>query len=212
MHRRGWRRSGRGERGGVLLELALVIPFFTTLCLATLDLGLAWRADLNLANAVRTGNRVAVARGTASDADHSLLVALGSALGRIPPAQVRTIVVFRSSDPDGTVPPGCLTASARATGGSGADGCNVYTATELTTALASPANPPAGFSGTCPGSRRDRFWCPTSRDNEAGLGGTGLDYLGVYLEVEHQTATKLFGATMTIDDSSVMRIEPEAGS
>jgi len=195
----------------VLLELALVIPFLTTLCLATLDLGLAWRADLNLSNSVRTAARVAVAKGNASDADHALLVSLGSALGRITPAQVRTVVVFRSTDPDGAVPANCLSPSVRAAGGSSADACNVYTSVELVAALASPSVPPAGFTGSC-GSRRDRFWCPTSRDNEAGLGGAGLDYLGVHLEVDHATVTKVFGPTITIDDTAVMRIEPEAGT
>jgi len=210
-HRRRLRRS-QGERGGVLLELALVVPFLMTLCMAILDLGLGWRADLNLTNAVRTGVRVGAAQGSASGADHTILVSVGSALGRIPPEQVRRVIVFRSTSATGSVPAACTTAVVATSGGSSVDSCNVYSNSDLLAALASPTSPPASFTGPCGTARRDRFWCPLTRDNEAGVNGLGLDYLGVYLEVDHPTSTKIFGPTLEIDDSAVMRIEPEAGA
>lgn len=202
----------RPEHGGVLVELALVVPFLMTLCLAILDLGLGWRADLNLTNAVRTGVRVGAAQGNGSSADHTILLAVGSALGRIPPSQVSKVIVFRSASATGTVPTTCLTAATLSAGGSSTDACNVYGTSDLLAALASPTAVPSSFTGTCPGSRRDRFWCPTTRDNSAGVNGVGLDYLGVYLQVQHQTSTKIFGSTLTLDDTAVMRIEPEAGA
>ena len=205
----GQRRTS--ECGGILVELALILPFLMSLCLAVLDLGLGFRADLNLANAVRAGVRVGAAQGTASGADHAILVSIGSGLGRINPSQVTAIVVFRAATAAGTVPPNCLTPATRAAGGSSSDACNVYGTADLAGVLASPTVTPTTFTGTCPGSRRDRFWCPTGRDNTAGINGVGLDYLGVYLEVDHQTVTKLFGSTLHLDDTAVMRIEPDAG-
>ena len=52
----------------------------------------------------------------------------------------------------------------------------------------------------------DRYWCPTDRKNS--LSGTGTDYVGVWMKIEHPWLTKMFGNTKTLTDSSVIRIEP----
>jgi hypothetical protein len=190
----------------------MVVPFLITLALGTYDLGMGWQADITLSNATRAGARVASSLGVANTADYAALVAIGAALGRTPTTEVERVVVFKASSAAGTAPSGCLTASALSAGGSATDSCSVYSSTELAFAIANPNSPPATYTGTCPGTRRDRFWCAPGRNNTQVVGGTGLDYLGVYIKVNHATSTKLFGSTIAITDTAVMRLEPSAGN
>jgi len=191
----------------------MVVAFLLTFSLASLDLGTAWRASLGISNAVRSGARVGSAAGVGSSADYQVLLSLGSALGKNAVGEVERIVVFDATT-SSAVPAGCLTASAKSTGGSSSNRCNVYSSSDLAAVLASPSAVPSQFQGACPGggTRWDRFWCPSARDNSVGTLGAGPDYVGVYLNVAHATSTKLFGSSIDIDDTFVMRIEPQAGS
>ena len=190
----------------------MVVPFLLVVCLGTFDLGMAWRSDITLSNATRSGARVASSLGVSATADYASLVAIGAALGTTPTTEVDRVVIFKASSATGTVPAGCLTATALSAGGSSTDLCNVYSSTELAAAIANPNTPPSTYTGTCPGTRRDRFWCAPTRNNTQVVGGTGLDYVGVYVVLNHATSTKLFGSTITITDTGVMRIEPSAGT
>ncbi len=210
--RRHRRVPRRDERGAVLVELAFVAPILLTLSLGAFDLGMGWRADITISNATRAAARVTSSLGVTDTADYAGLVALGAALGTTPTSEVERIVVFKASSSSATVPSNCLSASVLAAGGSAADNCNVYSSTELAYALAHPNTPPAGYTGACPGSRRDRFWCAPARANTQLVGGTGLDYVGVQIRVNHATATRLFTPTIMLIDTAVMRIEPSAGS
>lgn len=203
----------RSERGTLTIEAVMVVAFLLTFSLASLDLGTAWRASLGISNAVRSGARVGSAAGVSSNADYQILLSLGSALGRNSVSEVERVVIFKATSTS-TVPSGCLSASAKTTGGSSGNHCNVYSSSDLAAVLASPSTVPAEFQGACPGTgtRWDRFWCPSSRINSVGVGGAGPDYIGVYLNVNHATSTKLFGSSIDIDDTFVMRIEPQAGS
>lgn len=191
----------------------MVAAFLLTFSLASLDIGTAWRASLGISNAVRSGARVGSAAGVSSSADYQILLSLGSSLGRNDVSEVERIVIFKATSTS-TVPAGCLSNSVKITGGSAGNHCNVYTSADLAAILASPNSVPTDFQGACPGggTRWDRFWCPSSRVNSVGTGGAGPDYLGVYMNVAHKTSTKLFGSTIDIDDTFIMRIEPQAGS
>ncbi len=203
----------RSERGTLTIEAVLVVSFLLTFSLASLDIGTAWRASLGISNAVRSGARVGSAAGIASNADYQILLSIGSSLGRNSVSEVERIVIFKATT-SSTVPAGCLSNSAKSAGGSSGNHCNVYSSSDLAAVLASPNSVPAEFQGACPGTgtRWDRFWCPSSRVNAVGMAGAGPDYIGVYLNVAHATSTKLFGSTIDIDDTFVMRIEPQAGS
>jgi hypothetical protein len=78
--------------------------------------------------------------------------------------------------------------------------------------VANPTGTQANFAGTCTGtSQWDRSWCPSTRANIQQSTG-GLDYVGVYVEIDHPTFSNMFGTSLTIKDTSIMRIEPSAGS
>ena len=60
---------GRGERGAVIIEFALVAPVVIMLILAVIDFGLTYNDAINVRQGVRDGAREAVAGELGSDAD-----------------------------------------------------------------------------------------------------------------------------------------------
>lgn len=204
-HPLGLRRWGRrrDERGAVLVEIVMIVPLLLVISLSVFDIGLGWKTSMTITSSVRSAARVASNLGASPSADKSALIAMASSLGSIPTSEIDVVVIFRSTTADGKVPPNCLTATVKAIGGSILDGCNVYSGAEMKNAATA-----TGFDGTCVTSR-DRFWCPSLRTT--GQAGAGPDSVGVYLKVNHATKTKIFGPTMGIDDTAVMKIEPVAG-
>ncbi|HQF93125.1 MAG TPA: TadE/TadG family type IV pilus assembly protein [Microthrixaceae bacterium] len=198
-------RRARGENGAVLVEVVLILPLLMLISLAVFDLGLGWKASMTVTNAARAGARVASNLGVAATADKSALASIAASLGTVPVSEIDVIVIYRATTADGDVPADCLTGSTRATGGSSASQCNVYTGAEAIAASTSTT-----FTGNC-GSSRDRFWCPSTRGNSQAA-STGPDYLGVYVRINHTTKTKAFGSTMVVKDRAIMRIEPNAGN
>jgi len=210
-------RRDRTDRGAVLVETAIVAMFFMTVVVATFELGMGWRTSITVNNAARAGARVGSSLGINAQADYSVLLSVASALqsstGQV---TIKKVIVFKSSTVDGTVPASCLSLNP----GSGYTGnlanhCNVYSGSWIAGQVASgsAASFTSSATSTCSsggGSRPDRWWCPSIRNN-VQLSSGGLDYLGVYVETNHATVTKLFGTSFTIDQTSVMRIEPEAG-
>lgn len=201
----GRSRRARGENGAVLVEVVLILPLLMLISLAVFDLGLGWKASMTVTNAARAGARVASNLGVAATADKSALASIAASLGTVPVSEIDVIVIYRATTADGDVPADCLTGSTRATGGSSASQCNVYTGAEAIAASTSTT-----FTGNC-GSSRDRFWCPSTRGNSQAA-STGPDYLGVYVRINHTTKTKAFGSTMVVKDRAIMRIEPNAGN
>jgi len=200
-------RRARGERGAVLVEMTIIFPLLMVISLAILDLGLGWRTNLTVSNASRSGARVASNLGVDVQADKEALRAIGAALGSIPTSEIDMVVIFESTSSNGTVPSDCTTSTAKANGGSSTWSCNTYTGTEVA-AIAGGAGP---TFGTGCSTSRDRFWCPTNRVTSQAT-AAGPDYLGVYIKVNHRTSTKMFGSTMVVQDTAVMRLEPGAGS
>ena len=200
------RRRRRPDRGTALIETVMVATLLMSLVTATFELGMGWRSASTNANAARAGARVASSQGVANLADHATILAVMSGLRSTGNVSIRKIVIFRSASATGDVPNGCLTAS------SSTNKCNLYSATQVASITANPSGTQANFAGTCSGTTQwDRSWCPSTRNN-VQLSTGGLDYVGVYVEISHPTFSNMFGTSITIKDTSVMRIEPSAGS
>lgn len=194
----------RRDDGATLLEAAVAVPVLVVLVLGVLDLGLAWRDSSSVANAVRAGARVGAAAGRSRLADYDLLQSVRAALAEIRGVDVERVVVFRSTDPNGTVPAACTTVPLSPTGTGVSGVCNVYGTADF-------ARPAGDFSGTlgsgCAPASLDRFWCPLGRDTDE-VGG-GPDYLGVWASVRYKAVTSLFPGGLTLRDRTVMRLEPQ---
>lgn len=211
-------RRLRGERGVALLETAIVALMLMSLLIATFELGMGWRSSITNSNAARAGARVASFQGTGYQADYAALLAVGSGLKSVGQASIKRVIIFDATSGSPTVPSACLavTPSAVLTSPAGVNNasakCNVYSGAQVSGILngsLSTSNFGTGtnVSGACQYSKLDRYWCPFTRRNSQA---TGLDDVGVYVEVSHATFTGLFGSSFTIRDSEVMQIEPSA--
>jgi Flp pilus assembly protein TadG len=182
------------DRGAVLVEFALVFTFLCTLVFGVVEFGMAWQDKLTVETATRSGVRVGSNLGKDSQADYNLLLGVKSALTDVGMSNVNYVIVYKSSNLNGTIPSTCpVTGTPASVSGV----CNVYTGAQLT-ALASTQ-----FGGTS--GKLDAAWPPANRVN---LQSSGPDYLGVWIKVTHPYITKLFGNSTSIVDSAVMRLEP----
>lgn len=183
-------RRRRGDDGVVLLELAIVMPVLVLLVLGIAEFGMGWRDRITVQNAVRSAARVAGSLGDEPTTDYQLLQNLRAGLDTGTLANVRRVIVYRSQHSDGRVPTACLVTSQSGL-------CNVYDAA----ALAAPAS-----SFGCDAGDLDERWCPTGR--RVSDSGAGPDYLGIYVEVDHDYMTALFDTgNVMIVDRAVTRLE-----
>jgi Flp pilus assembly protein TadG len=189
-------RVCRDDRGTVVLESAMVFPLLMLIVLGALEFGLGWRDKLTVETSVRSGARAGANLGNIPLADYNILANLNAALGSIPAANVSKIVIYRADTVDGAVPTACLTASQNTV----LVKCNLYTST----ALSAPAS-----SFGCGGGSLDATWCPIGREvSQASVNGP--DYLGVYVQVQHDYVTAMFGTSgLTLKTRAVTRLEPQ---
>lgn len=199
------RRAG-GDEGAVLVEAALVIPLLILLVLGLMEFGFAWRNDNVVAASVRTSSRVASQSLGNAQADR---FAIESYLGTVSQARNITtnkIIVYKideSTNPNGDVPPGCLTAPTTGSPPFGVqDVCNVYIPSQWT-----PANLVAANFGCGSAAAYDVKWCPSTK-RTASLPATPTT-VGVYADVTYKMITRVIpGTTIKLSDKSVSRVEP----
>lgn len=175
-----------------VLEAAFVTPVFFTLVFGIIEIGLAMNDYLALSNSVRAGARTGSATGNDLTSDWNILQAIqreGSALNN---GQIKMIVVYKASS-FGEKPSATCQAGTPVTGV-----CNTYTTADFT-------EDKSHFGCYAPYTL-DKYWCPLNR--KVSMGGTGTDYIGVWMKIEHPWVTKMFGNTKTLTDSSVIRLEP----
>lgn len=185
------------ERGGVLVEMALVSVFLLTLFAGTYDFGQAWRSGLAANEAARTGARVGSAQGPVREADYYALSGLKAALtssGKID--AVTRVVVFKSTSSDGSVPATCKTSSTTA--------CQVITGTAFRTAWEKQPVTTATTTSGCLAVASSQNWCPTTRVNAQATS----EYYGVWVQLRQRFEFIVFGNGTNIERTAVMRIEP----
>jgi Flp pilus assembly protein TadG len=202
-------RRARGDSGVVLVEAALIFPILIVLAFGTVEFGLGWRDSMTVSTGLRAASRVgANIGGEVLDtdrrlADYTLLQNIKAGFADVGLTNVQKIVVFRATT-NATVDPAC-TSMAAGSGQTGTRACNVYNAASLSL----PVTSFNGItSGACSSTSVDRFFCPLTRENRLSV---GPDYIGVWVQVRHQSLTGLFGSGMTINDTAITRIEPAGG-
>lgn len=190
--------DGDRQRGAALVEFVLIAPVLVLITAAIFEYGLAFRDSMTLSNALRSGARVGSNAGRERQADYTILKSMEAAMTEVPDSKILRIIVYKASTTDSAPPASCLAVS----GSGGVAGvCNVYTSADL-------ARPLSDYSGTtsCGTGAPDRYWCPTTRQNQQAL---GADYLGVWMEIRYTYVTRVLpGSGITIRDRAVMRLEP----
>ncbi len=148
--------------------------------------------------ALLTAGRVLSNEGNARQADQEALLALSAGLEPGTRSEVRKVIIYDATTND-IVPTACKNASTSGSPPFGVAGtCNVYTGTQVETALS------GSFTGAnCVGGWDARF-CPTTRVREPNPGR-----VGIYIEVHYDPVTGLLPpGGITIDRYVVYQLEP----
>jgi len=194
------KRRGRGDGGVALIEAAIMTPVLFLFLFSIFEFGFAFRDYLAVSNATRDGAREVSVAGNGSDADFRTLEAIQRASAALPAGTIERIVIFKATGPKSTVPEACKTSTSAST--LSANSCNVYTTNDFSL-------PKSDFGCDAtpnPLADPDRFWCPTDRVVSVG---TGLDYVGVWMRVDHTYITGLFGSGITMEDTTILKVEPQ---
>lgn len=187
------RRWRGGDSGAVLVESVFVLPLLFVFLFATFDFALAFRDYQGTANASRVGARVSSAAADSPTADYQTLQAIKRAAAAMPAGAIQKIVIFKAASVAATVPADCKASSVGLPGS-----CNVYAGSDL-------ALPESKFGCDALQGDPDRYWCPTDRHVAQS---DPPDLIGVWVQVQHDFATRIVGTTKTFTDQTVLQIEP----
>jgi len=196
------------DRGVTLIELSLVALAMFTLIFGVFEFGMVFRDRLAVNDAVASGTRAASINGRklgpgGETADYYVIRAIREETSSINPIDIDQIVVFKGRSPGAgdaasQVPAACKR------GTPVADSCNVYDPNE---AFLRVQSGDAGyFSCTSNPSGPACSWDPETRVD--GPESNQIEYVGVWMRVDHPLVTGLFGRTITIEATSVGRLEP----
>lgn len=173
----------REERGAAAVEAAFLVTLVLfPLLIGTIEFGYGFRDWLSVSSATREGARVGSAVGTDSNADCVILEATAGALTAVQDNQVEEVWIYESDT-------------------AGSIGLSQKYRPAVPT-----DNPASLVCGTW--FPIQTSWPPASRD----ISGTTVDYLGVRVQFTHNwlTGAPGFGSSVTWQDDSVFRMEPEA--
>jgi Flp pilus assembly protein TadG len=188
----------RGERGATLIESAIITPVLMLFVFGIFEFGFAFRDYLTVANSTRDGARAASVAGAELDADYRALLSISRASAALPDDAIEQIIIYKAAGPDADPTAGCLA-------GTSVPGvCNVYLASDLQR----PADEfGCNVTSTVAPNAPDDAWCPTTRETSVG---SGLDYVGVFIAINHDYVTGMFGSQIEMDDRMILKVEPQS--
>jgi Flp pilus assembly protein TadG len=193
----GRRRRCQDDCGAALVEAAIITPVFFLLALGLIEYGLVFRDYIAIGNATSSGTRSLAILGEDDETDYWVLQAIKKDMSAVPTNSIQKIAIFKATGATDTT-----SWSSCKTGGSITNVCNVYTPADWN------KTPITTWFGCGPG-RLDNAWCPTTR--KVAITGTlgPPDFAGVYIRVQHNYVTKLFGNSVTLDNFVISRLEPK---
>ncbi len=197
-------RRLRGDRGAALAEAAILTPLFVTFIFGIFEFGAAYRDYLTLNNATSAAARQASISANSVDADYQVVHAIAKESAALPQSEVLHIVIFHATGPTSAPTAACMSGVHSAgTGTNYADVCNVYSANAFNWA-------PTSLNWGCGATASDRWWCPTVRKTALTGANGPPDFVGVYVQISHPYFTGLFGSSIVMSKTSVVKIEPQS--
>lgn len=178
------------QHGATLVEMALVLPILLLIIIGITEIGLYFKDYLTVTYASREGARVAAFAGDSVDADCQILVAVGEFLGNANLDDLDEVQIYIAQQNGGQTPGNTNTARLKAGGDP--------------TACSEPSDPSDGWL-------RSTNLPATSRHVTAGPSAP-LDIIGVRILMDHDWITGFppFRGRVTINETTIMRVEPEA--
>lgn len=168
----------------------MAVTLLGALVIGAIEYGYAWRQTTVVEKTVQRAGRVAATMADQPLADYETLQTFRSVLDDSDDVTLEYLVIYRSTTPDGSPPAACLS-------GSVANTCNRYVEADL-------ARPASQF-GSCAGTSRDRFWCPTTRERDRK---PRPDYIGLHARLRYAGITNAVPGGITIDRRTVYAVEP----
>ena len=197
-------RRLRGDRGAILAEAAFLTPLYILFIFGIFEFGAAYRDYLTLNNATSAAARQASISANSIDADYQVVQAVAKESAALPQSEILHIVIFHASGPTSAPTTACMNGTpSSGTGSNYADACNVYTATAFSWA-------PTSLNWGCGLTASDRFWCPTVRKTALTGANGPPDFIGVYVQIKHPYITGLFGSSIVMSKTAVIKIEPQS--
>ena len=187
----------RGERGAVLVEAAICVPLVILLVFGVVEMGWLYFNHGTAQNMSVVGARSGSGQGNEAPADYEILRAVTGGSSGMSAASIQAVVVYRATGPDDRVPETCKTQSVD-------DLCNFYTGADLS--LDEDQFGCVGPPG--PATKKDNFWCPTTRKTALTGSNGPPDYLGVYVRTTGDSILGVLGESLTLTADTVTRIEP----
>jgi Flp pilus assembly protein TadG len=173
---------GRDERGAALVETVIIIPLVLLIVFGIIEFSSAYHDASVTSDASRAGGRIASAQARNPDYATNAAAAVAAALRTLPKDAPQELWIYRANN--------------QGYPGTGSD------------------------FASCGASCIKFTWDPETLDWNSTTSGGGwaaashqvcsepFDQIGVYVQIRHDFVTKLFGATLDLDDHSVFRFEP----
>jgi Flp pilus assembly protein TadG len=173
----------KGERGAALIEAAIMIPVVMLVTFGMIEFSSAYQSSSAATAAARSGARVASAEALLPNYALDAAAAAATALHVIGGNEPLEMWVYKA-DANGYPDSGNFTSCTTH--------CIKYTWL-TSTHLFDTANPSGGG------------W-PANTQNACN--SATWDSVGVYVKINHRFLTRLFGASITLGDHAVFRLEP----
>lgn len=179
------------DRGATLVEAALVFPILMLIVVGILELGMAFKDFLTVSYLSREGARIGALAGNDDIADCAILTGIGDLATAKDLDRITEIQIFKAAEGTGAA---VLTNTAHYVVGRDPSICSV------------PSNPAVdAWTFEAPIE-----WAPTSRQVKVGV--NDLDIIGVRILLDRDWVTgfpPFNGPTMTVDESTITRLEPK---
>lgn len=195
-----------------MIEAAIFTPVFFALIFGVMEIGLAMNDSLAVSSSVKAGARLASASGNDTRADLYTMLNIARESSAIDRDDIVRIVIYKPSGFGEGPNDDCKG------GTSQKDVCNAYDADDLrkaeeqvaeetaAAAVPRPVDPSKVWYGCIDSTSLDWDYCPT--DRKVTQGGSGPEYVGVWMRIEHKWVTKMFGNAKTLEAQSIVRLEP----
>ena len=173
----------RGERGTVIVEAAIIIPLLLVLIFGAIEYGIAFRESGAVHAASRSGARIASAMPRNAGYLDAAANAVTAAMGDANRSTPQEMWVFHASS-TGQRPSTCSSE------------CTLFT-----------------WNGTKFVQSGGSPWLADQQNACVSADDPNLpEQVGVYVKAKHSMITKLFGSSVTLTSTSVMRLEPYVGT
>ena len=178
------RTRAKRESGAALVEFALVLPVLLLVLISIFEIGAAFRNYLTVSYLAREGARMSAFLGTNINADCTMVTSLATQMGSGDLSNLQRIEIFRAD----------------AAGNQVISDTNTFTLTG-----ADPTN--------CAHWTQVIGWPSPNRQTDVSTTGTPpLDVIGVRLVLTESWMTQFppYGGSYTVDENTIVRMEPEA--